>query len=100
MSIPQALDHEHNIYLVVTVSPSSPYYTSAPLTLQQAHPTLTAHGQVGELQDIHLLSVPRDAWPDVRADVISALNALDGVVRVDVQDGIRIRAKRGGHDEF
>ena len=104
MTTPHALDHAQNVYLIVTLSSSSLLSASTPVdesALSQAHPALTAHGPVGELRDIHLLSVPRETWPAVRQDVISSLNALEGVLRVDVQDGARTRMKRGaGGDEF
>ncbi|CDO71921.1 hypothetical protein BN946_scf184940.g68 [Trametes cinnabarina] len=55
-------------------------------------------GRVGQLQDVQLLSVPRASWPSVQGELLDSLNALPGVLRVDVQEKPRTRAKRGGDE--
>ncbi|KAI0344968.1 hypothetical protein BDW22DRAFT_1353787 [Trametopsis cervina] len=95
MSSHHAQDHTSNVYLAVTISPNSPLYQN-PDQLA-SHPALTYVGQVGELRDIQLLSTPRSGWSTMQEDVISALNGLNGVRRVDVQEP-RTRAKRDVSD--
>ncbi|GBE82830.1 hypothetical protein BKA93DRAFT_522463 [Sparassis latifolia] len=96
MSAPLALNHDENVYLTVTITSSSPFAVN-PAALV-VHPSLTHLGMVGQLRDVQLLSVPRESWPRLQGEVLSALNALDGVRRVDVQDPPRMRAKRGGDE--
>ena len=85
-------DHNANVYLAVTLSSSSALYQN-PQDLA-AHPALTHIGQAGQLRDVQLLSVPRDDWERVQSDVLSKLNSLHGVSRVDVQEPPRMRSKR------
>lgn len=90
-----ALDHTANAYLAITLSQSSALF-SDPAGLAQ-HPAVQYVGQVGQLQDVQLVSVPRAQWVEAEADVMGWLKARDGVVNVQVQSPPRARAKR---DEF
>ncbi|KAI1790447.1 hypothetical protein LXA43DRAFT_973632 [Ganoderma leucocontextum] len=83
---------ENNVLITVTLSPTSALYSSPDGLL--VHPLLTRLGHVGELQDVQVLSVPRESWFQAQGEVFGALNALSGVLRVDVQDQPRTRAKR------
>ena len=62
------------------------------------HSALNHIGQMGQLRDVQLLSVPREDWARVQGDVLSSLNGLQGVRRVDVQDPPRMRTKRDTAD--
>ncbi|OBZ75955.1 hypothetical protein A0H81_04936 [Grifola frondosa] len=76
MSIPLALNHDANIYLAVTLSPSSALFSN-PAALA-IHPYVTHLGKAGQIPDIQLLSVPRQSWERVRDEVITALNRMEG----------------------
>ena len=89
--------NEENVLIAVTVSPTSGLYHD-PDSLAAAHPVLLRLGRVGELQDVQLLAVPRQNWETAQGDVLAALNGLAGVLRVDVQDSPKRRAKRGGDE--
>lgn len=90
------MDHSTNVYLAVTVSPTSQLF-SQPEHLA-THPSISHLGPVGQLEDIQLLSVPRASWGRVQGEVLAQLNSLNGVQRVDVQDAPRQRVKRGAED--
>ena len=96
MTTPLAQQMQDNVLITVTLSPTSALYSSPDGLI--VHPLLTRLGRVGELQDVQVLSVPRDNWSQTQGDVLSALNALPGVLRVDVQDPPRTRTKRGGDE--
>lgn len=91
-----AQQHTDNVFLAVTLSPTSELYTNPDGLV--VHPLITRLGRVGELQDVQLLGVPRDSWAHAQREVLDSLNALRGILRVDVQDIPRIRAKRGGDE--
>ncbi|KAI0810827.1 hypothetical protein BC629DRAFT_1280879, partial [Irpex lacteus] len=76
--------------------PNSAFYQN-PAQLA-SHPALTHVGQVGQLRDVQLLSAPRESWSRIEGDVLSSLNGLDGVQRVEVQQPPRTRAKRDAED--
>ncbi|OSD02139.1 hypothetical protein PYCCODRAFT_443607 [Trametes coccinea BRFM310] len=97
MSTPLAQNHDENVFLTVTLSPTSTLYND-PDGLAAAHPLVRRLGRVGQLQDVQVLSVPRQEWPRVEGEVMDALNALPGVLRVDVQEKPRARVKRGGDE--
>ncbi|TFL07906.1 hypothetical protein BDV98DRAFT_521140 [Pterulicium gracile] len=78
--------------LAVTLQSSSSLMTN-PAELATAHDSLTHVGQVGELSDVQLVSVPSTEWDAVKGDVLGALMGMDGVVRVEVQKA-KQRAKR------
>ncbi|KAH9857466.1 hypothetical protein C2E23DRAFT_719566 [Lenzites betulinus] len=96
MSTPLAQNHDENVYLTITLSPTSALHEN-PDGLA-VHALISRLGRVGELRDVQLLSVPRASWPRVQGEVTDALTALPGVLRVDVQDQPRRRAKRGGDE--
>ncbi|KZT11163.1 uncharacterized protein LAESUDRAFT_720352 [Laetiporus sulphureus 93-53] len=93
MSSQHVLNHDENVYITVTVSPSS-RFIEHPEALS-VNPALTHLGPVGQLRDVQLLSVPRENWPRLQGEILASLNGLDGVRRVDVQDTPRTRVKRG-----
>lgn len=90
--MPPKLDHNANIYLAVSL-PSGSSYLTQPQSLAQTHHLLNHVGQVGQLEDIHMYSVPKDEWEQNQEEVLSLLKAQDGVGRVDVQS-LAPRAKR------
>ncbi|OCH86202.1 hypothetical protein OBBRIDRAFT_738453 [Obba rivulosa] len=94
MSAPQNLNYDQNVYLAVTLAPSSASFNSP--SVLAVHPSVTHLGTVGQMRDVQLLSVPRHDWDDVQAEVLSSLRSLGGVNRVDVQEPPRTRVKRGG----
>ncbi|KAI9069467.1 hypothetical protein FKP32DRAFT_1608394 [Trametes sanguinea] len=97
MSTPLAQNHDENVFLTVTLSPTSVLYND-PDGLAAAHPLIRRLGRVGQLEDVQVLSVPRQDWPRVEGEVMDALNALPGVLRVDVQEKPKARVKRGGDE--
>lgn len=92
----QALDHSANTYLAVTLSPASPYLQD-PSSLSKAHPLATHLGQVGEMKDVQLISIPKQKWDSEQEDILGFLKNQAGVSRVDVQ-AVKERAKRGGDE--
>jgi len=93
--MPPKLDYNSNVYLAVTL-PSSSTFLSQPQTLADRHHLLTHVGQVGQLDDIHMYSVPKADWQQNQDEVLSLLRAQAGVGRVDVQ----IPAQRTRRDEL
>lgn len=94
--MPLALDHDAHAYIAVTLVPTSTFHVE-PRGLAQ-HPAVDYVGQVGELQDVQLVSVPKAQWPEVEADVLGWLKAREGVVHVQVQSAPKMRARRGGDE--
>lgn len=94
MSIQQpAFDYNANVYIAVTLTPSSAYLNNA-INLP-AYPSVTTAGNVGQLEDVKLLSVPKDEWRSAGDDILKLLREDQGnVLRVDVQEP-KIRRKRG-----
>ena len=93
----QTLNYETNVYLAVSLSANSPYLVD-PSLLASVHPALTHVGlAIGQMQDVQLLSVPKDEWSRVQGDVMGLLGGLEGVGRVDVQE-VRRRYKRDGEE--
>ena len=88
----QALDHTANTYLAVSLSPSSPYLQN-PSALSSAHPSVTHVGQVGQMNDIQLISIPRHEWDSAQHDILGSLNAQQGITRVEIQ-AVKQRTKR------
>ncbi|KIY49404.1 hypothetical protein FISHEDRAFT_41468 [Fistulina hepatica ATCC 64428] len=88
---PAALNHAANIYLALTLAASLP--PSSVVQHSSIPSSLTHVGQVGELADVQLFSIPKTEWHD---NFIQSLKDVDGVLRVDVQEP-RQRSKR---DEF
>lgn len=92
MASPHVLDHAQNIYLTVTVAPSSPV-SSNPQSLA-IHPSMTYLGTVGALPDVQLISVPRESWEIIHENVMNTLKRMDGVRRVEMEQPPKMRAKR------
>ena len=61
------------------------------------YPGLYYHGQVGELEDVHLYSMPKHNWLQARDSVMEGLNSIPGVVHVEEQIP-RQRIRRGGDE--
>ena len=88
-------EHREKVYITVTLSPTAALFSEPDGLL--IHPRLARLGRVGELQDVQVLTAPRAEWPDVEDPILDTLRGLPGVLRVDVQDLPKLRAKR---DEF
>ncbi|KAJ7288080.1 hypothetical protein C8J57DRAFT_1278992 [Mycena rebaudengoi] len=86
------LNYAANTYLAVTL-PASSLYLQAPASLGLVHPAVAHVGQVGELSDVQLLSIPKQEW-DVDAVREQILSSFKDIGRVDVQVP-KQRAKRG-----
>ncbi|KAI0081462.1 hypothetical protein K474DRAFT_1656608 [Panus rudis PR-1116 ss-1] len=95
--MPAAMDYDNYIYLTVTLSSQSPFAHN-PVSIKDTHPSLDYAGNVGQLPDVQILSVPRSQWDNVSTDVLWKLRSLSGVLRVDVQDQLRTRTKRSTED--
>lgn len=91
-----SLNYNQNTYLAVTLTSSSPYFSS-PSGLAALHPAVAHVGQVGELQDVQLVSVPKETWEQGGDQILAVLKGADGVVYVNVQEP-RQRVKRGGDE--
>ena len=81
-----------NVYLAVTLARSSPFYTN-PSSLSTSHPAIDHVGNVGQLPDVQLFSVPKVEWNSQQQDILSFLKGSKGVQRVDVQSP-KMRSKR------
>ncbi|KAF8061766.1 hypothetical protein FPV67DRAFT_1422464 [Lyophyllum atratum] len=90
------LNYDLNTYLAVTLSSES-LFSGEPSQLARVHPAVAHVGQVGQLQDIQIFSVPTAVWESVRDDVLEKLREGDGVARVDVQK-VEARTKGGGDE--
>ena len=95
MATALAREHREKVFITVTLSPTSALFSEPDGLL--IHPRLARLGRVGELQDVQVLTAPRAEWPDVEDPVLDTLRGLPGVLRVDVQELPKLRAKR---DEF
>lgn len=83
-----AYDHAANVYLTVTT------YRSSQSSLATAHPAVSYIGPVGGLSDVHVVSVPKDAWSGNERDIMRRLKGVQGVMGVEVQPEPRRRVKR------
>ncbi|GLB35602.1 hypothetical protein LshimejAT787_0211670 [Lyophyllum shimeji] len=90
------LNYDLNTYLAVTLSSASPFF-GEPAQLAMVHPAVAHVGQVGQLQDVQLFSVPKLEWDRLSEDVLQKLTKSDGVARVDVQKA-EARARRRGDE--
>ncbi|KAJ3760626.1 hypothetical protein EV360DRAFT_39356 [Lentinula raphanica] len=88
-----ALNYDLNTYVAVTLTPTSPF-VNTPSMLSNVHPSLTHVGQVGQLHDVQLVSVPKDDWNHIGDDILASLKGSEGVASVSVQE-LRQRTKRG-----
>lgn len=84
-----------NVYLAVSLARTSPFYTN-PSGLSASHSAVNHVGNVGQLPDVQLFSVPKVVWDSQQQDILSFLKGSEGVQRVDVQSP-KMRSKR---DEF
>ncbi|KAF8343791.1 uncharacterized protein EI90DRAFT_3027121 [Cantharellus anzutake] len=91
-----ARDHDASIYLAVYVSRSSDIKRD-PSSLSCAHPSVTFVSQVGALEDVQLVSVPKPDWEGNRNEILGQLQTFPGVVRVEVQEA-KQRAKRSNDE--
>ena len=92
----QGLDHDANTYLAITLSPSSPYLRD-PSSLAKVHPSAIHVGQVGEMNDVQLISVPKQQWDSAQNDILQYLNGQEGIRGVDIQS-VKVRPKRSGDE--
>lgn len=90
------LNYDLNTYLTVTLSSGSPFL-GEPAQLAVVHPAVSHVGQVGQMQDLQIFSVPKSEWESVHEDVLEKLSKASGVGRVDVQK-VKARSKRGGDE--
>ncbi len=91
--MPQALNHNSNAYIAVTLAPGSSYL-SVPAGLTVSHPSLAYQGPVGALPDVQLYSIPKPDWEHIHEEVLSTVRSREGVVRVDIVQEARQRSKR------
>ncbi|KXN82229.1 hypothetical protein AN958_02920 [Leucoagaricus sp. SymC.cos] len=89
----QALDHNTNVYLSVTLATGSSLF-STPSSLAGTHSLLRHQGPVGALPDVQLYSIPKPDWDNIHEE--SAVKKREGVVRVDVVQPPRQRSRRDG----
>ncbi|KAJ7777834.1 hypothetical protein DFH07DRAFT_730818 [Mycena maculata] len=90
------LNYAGNTYLAVTLPPASSYLQT-PASLGLVHPAVAHVGQVGEMPDVQLVSVPKQEWEVSEAVRAEILAAFEAVGKVDVQKP-KQRAKRGGDE--
>jgi len=90
------LNHNLHTYVAVTLSPNSPFLNT-PSSLSTLHPLITHVGQVGSLDDVQLVSVPKEDWNNIGEEVLAKLKAEEGVQSVSVQE-LKTRTKRGGDE--
>ena len=91
LCIPMSLNNS-DVYLAVTLARSSPFYSN-PSRLSAPYPTINHVGNVGQLPDVQLFSVPKVEWDSQQQDILSFLKGSEGVQRVDVQSP-KTRSKR------
>lgn len=95
-----SLDYNSNTYLAITLSHNSPIISSPQSLLSSGASgsrfELSHVGQVGQLSDVQLWSVPKDHWNAYSEDILSFLKGKEGVEGVDVQE-LKQRTRR---DEF
>jgi len=98
MTIPPTLNYQLNTYLTVTLQPASNLITQ-PSLLNRAHSSLVFTGQVGELEDVKLFSVPKAEWDQegVKEDIFAKLLGESGVQSVEI---LAEPSKRSKRDEF
>ncbi|KAF9065468.1 hypothetical protein BDP27DRAFT_1151813, partial [Rhodocollybia butyracea] len=84
------MDHNVNTYVAVTVSPNSAFSFAS---LASIHPSLSHVGPIGQLHDVHLVSVPKQDWDNIGDDILASLRSSEGVTHVSIQEP-KQRAKR------
>lgn len=89
MSLP--VDYSQNKYLAVTFKRDASYIaTPETLALQPALNELVYVGQIGQLRDAHLYSIPLSKWDEFD---LSRLREVQGVTYVSIQEP-KMRMKR------
>ncbi|KAE9405849.1 hypothetical protein BT96DRAFT_306495 [Gymnopus androsaceus JB14] len=68
-----------------------------PSSISTLHPALTHVGQVGSLDDVQLVSVPKEDWSNIGDDILASLKNSQGVHSVSVQEP-KQRTKRTGDE--
>ncbi len=95
-----SLDYNSNTYLAITLSQNSPIISSPQSLLSSSVSgsrfELNHVGQVGQLSDVQLWSIPKENWDANAQDILSFLKGKEGVESVDVQE-LKQRTRR---DEF
>lgn len=86
------MDHHKNTYVAITLSKNSRYFDH-PSGITSIHPLLNYCGPVGELPDVHLVSMSKEDWLRDGHSVMLQLMGSDGVLHVEVQV-LRTRRKR------
>ncbi|KAG8899587.1 hypothetical protein FRB99_006562, partial [Tulasnella sp. 403] len=84
-----SLDYAANAYLAVTIHHNSPFFahpTDLP-SVPLLHPyQLSYVGNVGQLDDTHLYSVPKSTFESVKSQIYGAFDKMQGdVASVDIQ---------------
>ncbi|KAF9265711.1 hypothetical protein L218DRAFT_957338 [Marasmius fiardii PR-910] len=90
------MNYDLNTYIAITLDPGSSLFQS-PVSVASVHPALVHVGQVGELKDVQLVSVPKSEWNTIRDDILASLRSSQGIVGVEVQQ-LKQRVKRGGDE--
>ena len=93
---PPSLDFAVNKYIAVHLSSSSPCLSN-PELLSSTHSALYYVGPVGALDDVLLVGVAKPVWEDSQTQILDALRAAPGVMRLDIQEA-KQRTKRGGDE--
>ena len=95
MSAP--LDYSANVYLAISLTANS-VYLNKPVSIP-SYPYLSYLGNVGQLADVKLVSVPKDDWQNIGEDILAYLRAdKDNIARVDVQ--MPATRRKRGRDEL
>jgi len=84
-----------NVYLAVTLARTSPFYANPSGLLVYHFNAVNYVGNVGQLPDVQLFSVPKVVWDSQQQEILSLLRDSEGVQRVDVQSP-KMRSKRDG----
>ena len=89
-----ALDQASNVYLAVTLNPTSPFVTNRESLLQvPRYESITDEGFVGSLQDVKLLKVPNEVWQAEKQDISATIESNENILKVVVQEP-KMRVKR------
>lgn len=89
--------NRENVEIAIYLASTS-QYMQQPWALNSVHRLITYKSKIGELQDVHLVSVAKIDWDSAQQEILGALQSAPGVVRVEVQQQ-KQRSKRA-MDEF
>lgn len=81
-----------NVEIAVYLAPTG-QYMQQPWALSSVHEFVSYQGRVGELQDVHLVSVEKTNWDTSRQEILGALRGTPGIIRVEAQQH-KQRSKR------